>query len=178
MNVLERLNDNTNQSNSFKMVSLQEDAFINGKAFTHADYSLLVADSNVTNYLFDATACTCDQVIAETPIFNGTAGPVTVEYFVGTTVSANGTELVVFNRRATSANVAKAKLYIGPTITDDGTRFAGQLLAATDAVQGDSGSTTFLGLPFEVLKTSNILIRVTNVNGENNIGRRFDWIEV
>jgi hypothetical protein len=160
-----------------RTMSIQESAFISGQAFTHSDYTLDVLTTVVTDYLFDPTACTCDQVIAETPIFNATAGPVTIEFFAGTTVSANGTELDVFNRRA-AGGAAEAKLYVGPTITLVGTRFAGQILTATDAVQGDTGAVTIPGLPFEVDKTTLILVRVTNINGTSSIGRRFDWVEV
>lgn len=159
-----------------RTLSIQESAFINGQSFTHSDYTLAVAGAAVINYLFDPTACTCDQVIAETPIFNSTAGPVTIEFFTGTTVSANGSELLVFNRRS-GGDAAEAKLYVGPTITGDGTRFAAQILTATDAVQGDTGAVTIQGLPFEVDKTALILIRLTNTNGIADIGRRFDWVE-
>ena len=159
-----------------RTMSIQESAFINGESFTHSDYTLGVLGSNVTDYLFDATACTCDQVIAESPIFNATSGPVTIEFYAGVTVSANGTELPSFNRRS-GGDVAEAKLYIGPTVTDVGLRFAGLLLTATDAVQGDTGGVTIQGLPFEVDKAALILIRVTNTNGVADIGRLFDWIE-
>jgi hypothetical protein len=157
-------------------ISIQESAFINGRAFTHSDYTLGVLADNVTNYLFDPTACTCDQIVAEVPIFNATSGPVTIEFFAGTIVSANGTELDSFNRRS-GGDIPEAKLYIGPTITFDGARFSGIILTATEAAQGDTGAVTVSGLPFEVSKSIKILIRVTNANGVNNIGRRFDWVE-
>ena len=176
--IAERIIKAFNIANAFKTVSIQEDAFVNGKAFTHADYTQGIATDAIINYLFDPTMCACDQIIAEVPIFNATAGPVLVEYFVGTTVSANGTELVTFNRRSGFPS-AKAKLYVAPTISDDGVRIAGQLLPATDAVQGDTGAATEIGLPFEVDKDFRLLIRITNKNGDNvSIGRRFDWIEV
>lgn len=173
------LENTTDASNTITTKSLQERAFVEGKAFTHADYTLAVGAAAVINYLFDPTAVTSDQVIAEVPRFNATAGPITIEYFVGTTVSANGTELDVFNRRASSATVPEAKLYVGPTITADGTRFSGVLLAASEAVQGDTGAITDVGLPFEVNKAALILIRITNTNGAGiGIGRRLDWVEV
>jgi hypothetical protein len=160
-----------------KTLTIQENAFISGHAFTHSDYTLSVATGAVINYLFDPTACTCDQVIAEVPIFNSTAGPVTVEFYSAPTTTANGTELLSFNRRSGGA-AAEAKLYVGPTITDDGTRFSGLLLPATAAVQGNTGDQTIQGLPFEVSKTTKVLIRITNTNGDGvDIGRRFDWIE-
>lgn len=166
-----------NDAGSFKILSLQEDAFVKGQAFTHSDYTESVATSEVINYLFDPTNCDCSQVVAEVPIFNSTAGPVTIDYYVGGTVSANGTELFVFNRRSGSSE-AKAKLYVSPTITSDGVKIAGQILTATAAVQGDTGATTEAGLPFEVDKTKLLIIRVTNNNGDGvGIGRRFDWIE-
>ena len=164
-------------ANALRILTLQEAAFVDGKAFTHADYTTGIAGSAVINYLFDPRECTCEQVIAEVPFFNATAGPVTIEYYVGTTITAFGTELFVFNRRSGKPN-AKAKLYVAPTITDDGVRIAGQLLPATAAVQGDTGASTEAGLPFEVDKTNLLLIRITNTNGEDvAVGRRFDWIE-
>lgn len=158
-------------------VSIKESAFINGKAFTHSDYALGVLAANITNYLFDPTACTCERLIVDVPIFNATSGPITVEFFGGTIVSANGTELESFNRRS-GGDVAEAKLYINPTITNDGSRFSGIILTATESNQGDTGAVTIQGLPFEVNKATKILIRVTNIDGVNNIGRRFDWIEI
>ena len=175
--ITEFLQRSFSPAGAIKSLSVQEDAFINGKAFTHADYTQGIATDAIINYLFDPTACTCDQVIAEVPIFNATAGPVLIEYFVGTTVSANGTELITFNRRS-GFPAAKGKIYVAPTITADGVRIAGQLLPATDAVQGDTGASTEAGLPFEVDKAFRLLIRITNKNGDNvSIGRRFDWIE-
>ena len=162
---------------AIKAVSIGEDSFVNGKAFTHADYTLGVAEDAIINYLVDPTNCTCDHIVAENPIFSATAGPVTIEYFVGTTVSALGTELVTFNRRPTGTQ-AQLKLYVAPTITGDGVRIAGQLVTATEAVQGDTGATTSAGLPFEVDKRFMMLIRVTNTNGADNaIGRSINWIE-
>lgn len=174
----EILKANSSRANAFKLVTLLENAFIDGKAFTHADYTLGVAASAVINYLFDPTECTCEQLVAEVPIFNATAGPVTIEYFIGGSVSANGTELFVFNRRPAGA-LAKAKLYVGPTITADGVRIAGQLLPASDAAQGDTGATSEKGVPFEVDKNLLMIIRVTNTNGNDvGIGRRLDWAEI
>lgn len=162
-----------------KTLTLQESAFVSGKAFTHSDYTLNVLTGNITYYLFDPTACTCNQIVAEVPLFNASAGPITIEFFSDPTTTANGAELPTFNRRATSSIVAEAKLYIGPTITDNGTRFSGLLLAATAAAQGNTGESTVEGLPFEVDLTKKILIKVTNTNGDGvDIGRRFDWVEV
>ena len=175
--IAERVIKAFNAANAFKTVSLQEAAFVNGKSFTHADFTTGIGTDAIINYLFDPTACTCNQVVAEVPIFNATAGPVTIEYFIGTTVSALGTELFTFNRRS-GGEPARARLYVAPTITGDGVRIAGQLLPATDAVQGDTGQTTEIGLPFEVDRNNLLLIRVTNTNGADvAIGRRFDWIE-
>jgi len=160
-----------------KMLSLQESAFILGNAYTHSDYDLDIADSAVIDFLFDPTACTCDQLVAEVPLFNATGGPVTIEFFSAPTVTLNGTELVSFNRRAVP-KVAEAKLYKGPTLSDPGTRFSGLLLPATAAAQGNTGDQTIQGLPFEVDLAIKVLIRVTNLNGAGvDIGRRFDWVE-
>ena len=95
----EILNGVKNQANAFKISTIDESAFIEGKSFTHADYTLGIAESAIINYIFDPRACTCDNVVAENPIFNSTSGPITIEYYVGATVSALGTELVTFNRR-------------------------------------------------------------------------------
>jgi hypothetical protein len=173
----EILNKIKSLADAFRTVSLQEDAFVAGKAFTHSDYTLGVATSAVIDYLFDPTACSCDQIIAEVPVFNATAGPVTVEFYSAPTTTANGTELISFNRRSGGAS-AEAKLYVGPTISDVGTRFSGLLLPATAATQGNTGDQTIQGLPFEVNKAAKVLIRVTNKNGDGvDIGRRFDWVE-
>lgn len=161
-----------------KTTTIEIDAFVNGKSFTHSDYTLDVAESAVINYIFDARDCTCEHVVAENPIFSATSGPVTIEYYVGAMVSALGTELFTFNRRPGGAT-AKAKLYVAPTITGDGLRIAGQLVTATEAVQGDTGSTTSSGLPFEIDQTNLMLIRVTNTNGAGvDIGRLLNWVEI
>jgi hypothetical protein len=164
-------------ANAQRILTIQEDAFINGQSFTHSDYTLGVATAAVIDYMFDPTACSCDQIIAEVPVFNATAGPVTIEFYSDPTTTANGTELLSFNRRS-SGVPAEAKLYVAPTISSVGTRFSGLLLPATAAVQGNTGDQTVQGLPFEVDKTKKMLIRVTNNNGDGvDIGRRFDWIE-
>lgn len=174
----EILNSVLSPANAIKTITIEGEAFVRGRAFTHADYTLDVGTDEVINYLFDPTACTCENLVAEVPIFNASAGPVTIEYYIGTTVSAVGTELLAFNRR--SGGVApKAKLYVAPTITDDGVRFTGQVVTATEAVQGDTGSISYAGLPFEVDQTQLLLIRVTNTNGNGvAMGRLFNWIEL
>ena len=164
-------------ANAFRVVTLQEDAFVNGNSFTHSDYDLAVADSAVIDFLFDPTECTCDQIVVEVPIFNATGGPATIEFYIGPTVTANGTELLSFNRRS-GGDSAEAKLYKGPTMSDIWTRLIGLLLPATAAFQGNTGDQTIQGLPFEVNKATKILIRLTNTNGIVDIGRLVDWVEV
>ena len=164
-------------ANAFRVVTLQEDAFVNGNSFTHSDYDLAVADSAVIDFLFDPTACSCNQIVVEVPIFNATGGPVTIEFYIGPTVTDNGAELISFNRRS-GGDSAEAKLYKGPTMSDLGTRFSGLFLPATAAVQGNTGDQTIQGLPFEVNKATKVLIRLTNTNGIVDIGRLVDWVEV
>jgi len=173
----EILNEVKSPAGAIKTTSIEDDAFVNGKSFTHADYTLEVGESAVIDYLFDPRNVAAEHVVAENPVFNATSGPITIEYYVGTTVSALGTELVTFNRRP-GGPPALAKLYVAPTVTGVGIRIAGQLVTATEAVQGDTGSTTSSGLPFEVDQTHLMLIRVTNTNGAGvAIGRTFNWIE-
>jgi hypothetical protein len=169
------------QAVGMKMLTIAEANFINGNAYTVADYFIDQAAAAVTDFLFDPTACTGKQVVSEVPIFNASAGPYKIEFYTGTTVSATGTELPSFNRRSTSSNVALAKLYVGPAIVDLGIRFSGLLLPATEVGGGGggTGSVTFESLPFEVDCAQKILIRVTNLDGLGaDFGYKFDWSEV
>ena len=164
----------------FKGVTLQEEQFILGNSYTVADYDLDVGTDAEIDFLFDPTGCSSDtQVIAEVPVFNASAGPVTIAFYLNPVVTDTGSELTAYNRRTTSTNTNSAKLYKAPTLSDDGTRFTGLLCPATSTGAGQStGNVTLGGLPFEVDCSLKLLIRVKNLNGAgSDIGYKYDWTE-
>jgi len=98
-----------------------------------------------------------------------------IDIYEGTTVSADGTPVTVFNNDRNSATTATVSLFTSPTITGDGTLLWRSKL-------GDSGN------PAGSLQTSqeliakdneNYLLRITKVtSGTHYIDYDFFWYEV
>jgi hypothetical protein len=164
-----------------QLTDTQENAFFNGNVFSYEDY--LTYDASETKYLyFDCSGFNGENLIVLPPAFSSTAGPVTIEFYSNPTVTANGTELGVSNRRGTSTNTNDAKLYLNVVgnITNNGTRFTGRLVPASGtAPANSSGSQASGDLPFELNTSINYLIVITNTNGAGVIIQTdFTWLEL
>ena len=163
-----------------KTLSTNDALFVVGDSYTYSDYNLNVLAAGTIELLIDTSSVGTDvlNIIFETPFVNASGGPVTVEFFAGTTTSANGTELIVNNRRVSTGKTPESKLYLSPTITSDGTRFAGLLVPSTTGANSANSATTGSCLPFEIMKGTNYLMRITNTNGSAiQIGYSIDFSE-
>jgi len=147
--------------------SIQENLFIGGNSFSYVDY-LSFADSEVKTFVFDGTACTCEQIVFNTILFSATAGPVLIDFYAGTTADSDGTLLGVSNRRATSPIVNEGVLRLNPSNITLGTRFSGDMVPA-NAAQGigssNQGAQSSQGLPFEIDFSIKYAFTITNTNG-------------
>lgn len=96
-------------------------------------------------------------------MFHLESGPCDIEFFEGTTTSADGTGITVFNRNRNSANTAGTVITHTPTITDDGTRLH-DLYSPTGGK--DVGSDTLgLGEEWTLAPSTKYLLRLTNNSG-------------
>lgn len=106
-------------------------------------------------------------------------GPLHVELFSETTVSANGEELTSFNRNEKSTNVAGVKVFFGPTITDVGTPLSEEIVPATSLGAIESGMQGLSRMPALLDSSKRILVRITNENGAGvRVGFSFNWLEI
>ena len=98
----------------------------------------------------------------------------TIQFYLGTTYSAIGTEITSFNRNGNSGNVATTKVYHTPTITDVGT-----LIGTIQ--QGDgkkAGGSDRLSNEFMLKQGAVYLVRITNATASNNlISVKLNWYE-
>lgn len=92
-------------------------------------------------------------------------GKANVELFEGTTVSANGTSVSLFNHNRLSSNTPLLTMYDTPTVTADGTKISpnGFIPAGKSSDPGDVLS-TFAERILDV--SENYLIRITNLSNQ------------
>jgi len=100
-------------------------------------------------------------------LFTFSAGDIDIETFEGTTTSADGTAVAVFNRNRNSSNTPAISVSHTPTITADGTQIHDRLVHPTDFGVGTSEGIVSPNLGEEwILKPSTkYLVRVTNNSG-------------
>ena len=157
--ITERIIKAFTTANAFRSSTIQEDLFIQGLSFTSSQI-VVAPDEGQIDILVDPRLCVCDQIVFAPLSFTADEGPIVVEIYAGTTVSANGTPLPIFNRRATSTNITGLKLYSGPTVSDAGTKFSELLIPVSAVGPQITGSPTGIGLPFEIDKTKNCIFEV------------------
>lgn len=92
--------------------------------------------------------------------------PCTVHFFEGPTTSANGTALAVYNRNRNSDNTNDVTIYVGPTVSDDGTELVRRLLPASGGFFTPGGA-SIQGFSEEwiLAPSTDYLVRVTNESG-------------
>ena len=104
-------------------------------------------------------------------------GPFDIDFYEGTTVSANGTQLTAQNNNRNSANTANLDIYSGPTVLTDGVSLEPVLVPGTKH-QGGLGSE---GSNEWILKQGETyMIRVTNNTsggGNSNFVINMFWYE-
>jgi hypothetical protein len=107
--------------------------------------------------------------------------PCDMEAFEGTTTSADGTAVTVFNRNRNSTNTAAMTMFTGPTITADGTQIHDRYIPDQGGVGTNNAGAVSPGLGEEwVLKPSTkYLLRFTNNSGGAiTVAFEFLWYEI
>lgn len=160
--------------------SIQENLFILGQSFSYEDWLVYGADETKT-FVFDPTACTCDQLVFNPFAFSAQGGPVEIKIFAGVVyTAATGSILGASNRRATSSITPEGVLLLNPTITTPGVEFAGDLVPATGTAPANStGSGNMPGLPFEIDTAFVYKLTVKNIDGAGiRIQFKTTWFEI
>ena len=166
-------------------VSIPEDFFARGKAFTHQDYHTMTA-AQVMDFIFDPTAYApppgaLNRIVGFFPSIFAEAGPILMDIFYDVDESGDGVTQGIFNRDSTSPNVASSILRLDPTtITNPGTRFTGIGIPANATGAGQQVSSSVEDqLPFALDTTKKYLIRLTNQNGNDTlVTMRFTFFEI
>jgi hypothetical protein len=148
--------------------------------FAH-DYTF--ASSEVKDLLLDPTGYTPPPqtepgLAMLVPDISASAGPLLIELFSGTVVSANGVEQVSTPQDYRAAGPAAMKIYLGPTITTLGTARGELLVPATSIGLNQRGQTLESDEPLTLDISQKYLIRLTNENGAGTrVGLKFAWAE-
>lgn len=165
-------------ANALRISTIQEDLFIQGKSFTSRQI-VVAPNAGQIDILIDARVCTCNQIVFAPLSFIADEGPITVELYVGVTISALGTLKTIFNRRSTSPTKNRLKIYSGPTVSDVGIKFSELLIPASSAAIFINGSQSGPGLPFEINKELLYMARIINNNGADaNVEYNATWFEI
>jgi len=145
----------------------------NGKAFSVSEW-LTFSASQVRYLVFDPTGYVpspgyAPLVFGFFPAFAAEAGPITIDYHAAPDVSDDGANLLLFNRDANSVIAPQSTFKIDPlTVTDPGTKFAGDLVPASSAGGGISGPARSEDeLPFILNPAVKVLIKMQNLNGND-----------
>lgn len=131
-----------------------------GQNFIGSDIGLAVADAADRDYLIKTGAIPPHLVFS----VNAT-GEVTVTFFEGTTVSADGTGITLFDSNRVSANTPLTTLFHTPTVTVAGTQLLIRKLGASLP-----GPSSIVGVGEQrneaiLAASSNYLLRITNNEG-------------
>ena len=166
--------------NAFLMTTTQEWLFVQGKSFSFEDYfniDALGGGNDTIDIVLDSSAFTGDNLTFTPPLFASDVGPITIEYFTGTVASDDGIILGASNRREGMPNPVSV-LRRDPTISDDGTRFSGDLIVSTTGILSQNGTGNIPGLPFEINSSVKHMIRIKNTNGQAGLVQiKMTWFE-
>lgn len=105
--------------------------------------------------------------------------PVTVNFYEGSTVSANGTPLTPMNRKRSVVTAATLLAYSGPTVTGNGTLLESAVISPNGPGQS-SGMAALFGQEWILdVASTHYLISVTNNSNQSlSISYNFLWYEV
>lgn len=129
----------------------------NGNGYTIADRVLILNGGGVLDLLGIVPAATFPHFRQIQVASSG--GPFDIDFYEGTTVSANGTEITAYNNNRNSSNTPDLVTYSGPTVTDDGDLLETVYVPGTKQTGslGSEGSNEWLLKP-----STNYMIRITN----------------
>lgn len=168
----------TNPQVAFTVSQLQETLFIKKLAFSFEDYFIMGADEELY-IVVNPTNLKGSSVFLNPIVAYSTAGPITMDFYLGTKASNDGTLLESSNRRI-NGKAAKLILRQNPTITDIGSRISGDLVPSTGTAPAtSSGAANVTALPFEISKKYKLTVKFVNKNGANvYLQIKETWFEV
>lgn len=146
-----------------------------GKMFHWAGKVTGLLNASAVDFLFKVPAATYPHIHRMRA--NVGAGDVDIQAFEGTTVSADGTPLVVDNLNRNSVITPDMTMFFNPTVTADGTEIHNIWIPPTSAgvgqsIQGVSGATA--GEEWILKPSTNYLQRITNNSGSTISA----WVEI
>jgi len=96
-----------------------------------------------------------------------------VELFESPTVTANGTQYTIYNKKRASSNTPDTDVYETPTLTADGTQFEVAVLPGSN----QSGILCSVDLEWVLKANTDYLFRITSQGNSNLLGLALDWYE-
>lgn len=134
-----------------------------GRSFTSSGESIDVADNGVFEILLVAPSEA--EGIVNLSFGGSVGGDAKLEFYEGTTVSANGTALNIANFNRLSPKTAFTEVFSDPTVTDDGTRLLLERFVPGGTRRNADGATTGFDDQWRLAFDTNYLVRVTNQSG-------------
>jgi len=122
----------------------------------------VIANDASVNFLISVGAAYSPHFIVDM----AAGGDFTSQFFEGSTVSANGTELSLFNRFRPSSNTTDTDIFYAPTVTGDGTGLQTSFLPGGRAGQAVGGQDGGFDLEMVLSKSTLYLYRATNISGQ------------
>jgi len=146
-----------------------------GKGFTLAKRLTIANSGGIKEYLFKNPANVYPHFRHVTVASDG--GPFDIDFYEGTTVSADGAAITPFNNNRNSATAAASLVYDGPTVASDGTLIEPILVPGTKqtGALGSEGSNEW-----NLCSDANYLLRITNNTaggGSSNFTLNIFWYE-
>jgi hypothetical protein len=157
--------------------SIQENLFIQGKAFSYEDYITFAADE-IKVIVFDSALFEGVNLTFNPIILGASSGPILADFYTGTTSDADGTILQASNRREGMPG-PKSILRMDPSNIVLGTRFSGDTVFASGLGVGNANAGSNLpGLPFGLDPSINHAIEIENDDGAGTIIQiKMTWFE-
>lgn len=167
---------------SFRVTSISEELFIEGKSFSGRDYFSIPSDDHIY-MIFDGRKCNCNQIIFEPLRFVGIkGGPIYIDiYNYNDTIGTLGAPLRVGNRREGQAGpeakfnfIAAGEIETGALTSS--TKLNGRIIPSSSALGQTSNSGDSAGvLPFEVIKENVKIIDCYNADASNAVEVEYNF---
>lgn len=132
-----------------------------GKYFSGGLYNATLADAGTATILIQ----TSSTEVTHIKFASSGSGNSTIQFFEGTTVSNAGTAVTMSNHNRNSTKSFSGTVTHTPTITDNGTQLNGTAFLAAGTKGDGSGDFSGFSNEFNLIKSTNYLLLVTNVSG-------------
>lgn len=143
------------------VIDTYHDLIHKGKYFSGGYYNSALAAAGTLDILIQASSAhyTHAQFVASA------SGDCTVQLYEDTTFSAAGTAVDMSNHNRSSASVFSGTVTHTPTVTSVGTAINGMMLLPGGTKHSGGGADAGFNNEFVLDKSTNYLLRVTNVSG-------------